>query len=66
MITVDFGDNKRKLGTVLSAANEIISIDDNEYHKKIEDYKDVLKRENDIINRYSYSEKEMVKYKDYF
>lgn len=65
-ITVMFtnGDTKR-LGTLVSVANDIISIDETEYKEKMHNYKILLKKEKSIRTSVIYAERELEPYIEY-
>ena len=65
-ITVEFTDSGiKKLGTVLSAVNGIISVDTDDYKDNINKYRTLLKNESNIKNAYNRAEREMAEYSDY-
>jgi len=65
-ITVDFPEaGHKKLGTRQSIALGIISIDTEDYTRKIKEYIDVLKQENSIKTALSFSEKQFQPYAEY-
>ena len=65
-ITVEFTDSGiKKLGTVLSAVNGIISVDTDDYKDNINKYRALLKNESNIKNAYNRAEREMAEYSDY-
>ena len=56
---------EKQLGTFVSAANGIITVNDEEYKERIDGYRDVLKKENSIRTAYSYAEKQFAPYAEY-
>lgn len=65
-ILVDFPEaGRKKLGTRQSVAIGVISIDSEEYAEKIKEYASILKREDSIKTRLSYSEKQFQPYAEY-
>ena len=66
VIIVEFKEcGEKRLSTVVSAANEIISIDTDEYMEIIKGCQDLLKRESFIRSSLSSAEKEFSAYADY-
>ena len=65
-ILVDFPEaGRKKLGTRQSVAIGVISIDSEDYAEKIKEYASILKREDSIKTRLSYSEKQFQPYAEY-
>ena len=66
IISVVFANQEEKrLGLVVSAANDIIFINEEEYKVKINGYKEFLKKDQAIRLAVSYAENELVPYIDY-
>lgn len=65
-ITVDFDDaGTKKFGTILAAANGIITQDEADYTEFIAKYRDVLKKSSSITSAVSYAEKVFAPYAEY-
>ncbi len=65
-VEVEFAnEEKKKLGIVLSAANNIVELCTDDYAENIGRYRDVLKKESAIKNAVSYAEKNFVPYAEY-
>ena len=65
-IEVNFQDGGvRKLGIVLSAVNDIIISGIEGYRERIEEYRDILKKESSIRSAVSFAEKNFVSYAEF-
>ena len=65
-IIVDFpAVGGKQLGTFVSAANGIITVDADGFLERIDGYRDILKKENSIRTAYSYAEKQVAPYAEY-
>lgn len=66
IITVEFPEiGGKQLGTFISAANGIITMDADGYADRIDSYRELLKNESSIKSGLSYAEKEFAPYAEY-
>jgi hypothetical protein len=66
VITVYFPEyGEKRLGTFVSAANGIISVDEAGYSKRISEYKEVLNRRDSIIHTLNIAEKSLAQYTEF-
>ena len=65
-VVIEFPEiGEKQFGTIIAIANGIIMPEVSGYAEKIEEYRDLLKKENSIITGLSYAEKEFVPYSEY-
>lgn len=65
-VVIEFPEiGEKQFGTIIAIANGIIMPEVPGYAEKIEEYRDLLKKENSIITGLSYAEKEFVPYSEY-
>lgn len=58
-------EGEKKLGTFISVANGLITVDDEEFTHRVAEYKDVLKKEKSVISAVEYAERQLSPYVDY-